>query len=81
GDLAALGQATMLSRAMLANIRQNLIWAFGYNVALIPVAAGVFAPLGVTLTPMLAGVAMAASSVCVVLNALRLRTVRLEERA
>lgn len=77
GDLTALADAVALSRAMLTNIRQNLGWAFAYNVALIPVAAGVFAPLGLTLSPMLAGAAMAASSVCVVLNALRLRTVNL----
>lgn len=79
-DLSRLADAIGLSRAMVRNIRQNLGWAFGYNVALIPVATGVFAPLGLTLSPMLAGAAMAASSVCVVLNALRLKTVSLEGR-
>ena len=78
--LDEVADAIGLSRAMVRNIRQNLGWAFGYNVALIPVATGVFAPLGLTLSPMLAGAAMAASSVCVVLNALRLKTVSLEGR-
>lgn len=72
-DLSAAAKAVRLSRATMANIRQNLVWAFGYNAALIPVAAGALAPWGVTLSPMLAGAAMALSSVSVVANALRLR--------
>jgi heavy metal translocating P-type ATPase len=73
-DLATLVHAVGLARAALANMKQNLIWAFGYNVALIPVAAGLFWPVfGWSLSPMLAAAAMAFSSVFVVLNALRLK--------
>ncbi len=73
-DLTALADAHALARATLANIRQNLVWAFGYNIALIPVAMGALYPaFGVLLSPMLAAGAMALSSVLVVLNALRLR--------
>ena len=62
-----------LGRAVIRNIRQNLFWAFFYNSIGIPIAAGALAPLGVTLSPMLAAAAMSLSSVCVVTNALRLR--------
>ncbi|MEQ8432618.1 MAG: heavy metal translocating P-type ATPase [Oceanicaulis sp.] len=73
-DLNAAASAYGLSKATLSNIKQNLVWAFGYNVLLIPVAMGALAPFGgPTLSPVLAGAAMAASSVCVVLNALRLK--------
>lgn len=64
--------AIRLSRSTLRNIRQNLFWAFIYNGIGIPVAAGVFIPLGITLTPMFAAAAMSLSSFCVVTNALRL---------
>lgn len=74
-DLALVPWALRLARATLANMRQNLFWAFAYNVALIPLAAGVFTPWGYTLSPHWAAAAMAASSVLVTLNALRLRWV------
>lgn len=74
-DLKSLIQAISLSRATLLNIKQNLFWAFAYNVVGIPFAAGVFYALfnGPLLNPMIAGGAMAMSSVSVVVNALRLR--------
>ncbi len=76
GDLQGVGTAQHISACAMRNIRQNLFWAFGYNTALIPVAAGVlFAPLGLLLSPVLAAGAMALSSVFVLTNALRLRRV------
>ena len=72
--LTAVSDAVMLSRAVIGNIRQNLFWAFAYNAALIPVAAGVLWPgFGILLSPVVAAGAMALSSVFVVTNALRLR--------
>jgi Cu+-exporting ATPase len=74
GDPAGVLNALHVARAVLRNIRQNLVWAFGYNAALIPVAAGVLWPaFGVMLSPVLAAGAMSVSSVSVLTNALRLR--------
>ena len=75
-DLMDVPSAIQLSRATLRNIKQNLFWALFYNVVCIPVAAGVLAPWGVELNPMIAAAAMSCSSLCVVSNALRLRTWR-----
>jgi len=78
GDLSGLLKALRLSRAMLANIRQNLFFAFLYNGLGVPVAAGVLYPVtGLLLSPMIAALAMSLSSVSVIANALRLRTVQL----
>jgi Cu+-exporting ATPase len=77
GDLRGLVTAIALSRATMRNIRQNLFWAFAYNVILIPVAMGALYPVtGMLLDPILAAGAMALSSVTVVSNALRLRRFR-----
>jgi Cu+-exporting ATPase len=78
GDLQGLVRARRLSRAVMGNIRQNLVFAFGYNALGIPVAAGLLYPVsGMLLSPALAALAMALSSVSVIGNALRLRAVKL----
>lgn len=83
GDLRSVPQAIKLSKATMRNIRENLFWAFGYNVALIPIAAGILAPFDWApdflrqLNPILAAAAMAFSSISVVTNSLRLKRVKL----
>ncbi|OGG04188.1 hypothetical protein A2Z33_03470 [Candidatus Gottesmanbacteria bacterium RBG_16_52_11] len=77
-DLRSVVSAIRLSRSTMSIIRQNLFWAFGYNVILIPVAMGILYPIwGILLNPALAGLAMAASSVSVVTNSLRLKNARI----
>ncbi|MEQ1862207.1 MAG: heavy metal translocating P-type ATPase, partial [Chthoniobacteraceae bacterium] len=81
GDLRGIEKAIRLSRAMMSNIRQNLFFAFIYNAAGIPIAAGALYPFfGLLLSPMIAGAAMSLSSVSVIVNALRLRHVDLDGR-
>jgi Cu+-exporting ATPase len=78
GDLRGIARARALSRAVMANIRQNLFFAFAYNLLGVPVAAGVLYPFfGLLLNPMIAAAAMSLSSVSVIANALRLRTVEI----
>jgi Cu+-exporting ATPase len=78
GDLVGIVRARQLSEATMSNIRQNLFFAFIYNAAGVPVAAGLLYPFfGILLSPMIAAAAMALSSVSVVANALRLNRVKL----
>ncbi len=81
GALSGVPSAVRLSRAVLRNIKENLFWAFFYNVIGIPIAAGaLYASLGIRLDPMLAAAAMSASSLCVVLNALRLKRFKINHK-
>jgi Cu+-exporting ATPase len=78
GDLRGIAKAIILSRSMMRNIRQNLFFAFAYNVLGIPIAAGLLYPFfGLLLSPVIAGAAMSLSSVSVIANALRLRKAKL----
>ena len=78
GDLAGIARAIVLSRATMHNIRENLVFAFAYNAIGIPIAAGVLYPsFGLLLSPVVAALAMSLSSVSVIVNALRLRTLKL----
>jgi Cu+-exporting ATPase len=78
GDLQGIVRARRLSRATMRNIRQNLFFAFFYNTAGVPVAAGVLYPFfGLLLSPMIAAAAMSFSSVSVITNSLRLRRMQL----
>jgi Cu+-exporting ATPase len=78
GDLRGIAKAIRLSRATMINIRQNLFFAFVYNLLGVPLAAGVLYPsFGLVLSPMMAGLAMSLSSVSVVTNSLRLRRIHI----
>jgi Cu+-exporting ATPase len=78
GDLRGIARARRLSRGTMRNIRQNLFFAFAYNVLGVPIAAGVLYPwFGLLLSPMIASAAMTFSSFSVILNALRLRRLKL----
>lgn len=79
GDLRGLAKAYVLSRTMMRNIKQNLVLAFGYNSLAVPIAAGVLYPfIGLLLSPMIGAAAMSLSSVSVIANALRLRSIPLD---
>jgi cation transport ATPase len=78
GDLAGISRAIVLSRATMRNIRENPVFAFAYNAIGIPIAAGMLYPtFGILLSPIVGALAMSLSSISVILNALRLRTLRL----
>ena len=78
GDLRGIVRAVNLARATMANVKQNLVFAFAYNALGVPVAAGVLYPVfGIMLSPIIAALAMSLSSVSVIANALRLRRARL----
>ena len=78
GDLRGVARARKLSRAVMRNIKQNLFFAFFYNMLGVPIAAGLLYPhFGILLSPVVASVAMSLSSVSVIGNALRLRGIRL----
>lgn len=80
-SLMDVARAITLSRRTLLNIKENLFWAFIYNLVCIPIAAGVFSPLGLTLDPMIGAAAMSLSSVSVMLNALRLNLAKLDKHS
>jgi len=78
GDLSGIVRAKKLSHSVMANIKQNLFFAFIYNIFGVPIAAGILYPaFGILLSPMLAALAMSLSSVSVIVNALRLRNLKL----
>jgi Cu+-exporting ATPase len=78
GDLRGIGRALRLSAATMSNVRQNLLFAFGYNSLGVPIAAGILYPLtGMLLAPAVAAAAMSLSSVSVIANALRLRKAKI----
>ena len=78
GDLHGIVKAKKLSKAVIKNIHQNLLFAFIYNVLGIPIAAGILYPVfGILLSPMIAAAAMSFSSVSVIVNSLRLRNIKL----
>ena len=79
-DPCDVARALLLSRYTIKNVKQNLFWAFCYNTICIPIAAGLLYPVGLLMNPMLGGLAMSLSSVCVVSNALRLRFKNLDKK-
>lgn len=80
-DLSEVATAIKLSKKVIANIKMNLFWAFFYNMLFIPIAAGVlYVPFNITLSPMICALAMSLSSICVVLNALRINNFKKEKK-
>lgn len=75
-DLASIINLIKISKKTIRNIKQNLFWAFFYNVLMIPIAIGVLKPIGISINPMIASIAMVFSSITVILNALRLKNIK-----
>ncbi len=74
-DLRKINELMYISKKTIRNIKQNLFWAFFYNVCMIPIAVGIFSPFGITMNPMFASIAMTLSSLTVTLNSLRLKKI------
>ncbi len=72
-DLKSITKLINISKKTIRNIKQNLFWAFFYNLFMIPIATGILRPIGISINPMMASLAMVLSSITVILNALRLR--------
>ena len=79
-DLNKILDLINISKKTIRNIRQNLFWAFFYNSLMIPISMGLLNPIGISINPMIAGLAMIISSLTVILNALRLKYIKLEKR-
>lgn len=76
-DLRKINELMYISKKTIRNIKQNLFWAFFYNVCMIPIAVGIFSPFGITMNPMFASIAMTLSSLTVTLNSLRLKNIKM----
>ena len=75
-NLSSIVKLINISKKTIKNIKQNLFWAFFYNCLMIPVAMGIFRGIGISITPMIASLAMVFSSITVILNALRLKRIK-----
>ena len=76
-DLSKIMDLITISKKTIRNIKQNLFWAFFYNILMIPIAIGLLKPIGISINPMIAGLAMTLSSLTVILNSLRLKNIKL----
>ena len=76
-DLESILKLIKISKKTIRNIKQNLFWAFFYNILMIPIAMGLLKPIGISINPMIASLAMVFSSITVILNALRLKKIKM----
>ena len=77
-NLDRINDLIIISKKTIINIKENLFWAFIYNICMIPVAMGLLSPFGITMNPMFGALAMTLSSITVVLNALRLKNIKIK---